>query len=103
MLPSDRFRLAVRGLARQRFVTDAVGTNSRAVNPRTAPHEIAQIVPIEFRAMLKFLHQPRGIESIPPCQSLSTTSLRMIGWSSGLVAASCGKNSGLEDSLHKNQ
>lgn len=35
--------------------SDAVGTNSCVVNPRVAPDEIAQIVPVEFLAALEFV------------------------------------------------
>ena len=44
---------------------DAIGADSPAVDPQVAPHKVAQVVPVEFRAVLEFLHEPRGIERVP--------------------------------------
>src|ERR1700694_3861820 len=44
--------------------SDAIGANSCAVDPRVAPHKVAQVIPVEFRALLEFVHEARRIESI---------------------------------------
>jgi len=44
--------------------SDAIGADSLAVDPRVAPYKVAQVIPVEFRAVLEFPHQACGIESI---------------------------------------
>src|SRR5713226_3141931 len=43
---------------------DAISADSLAVDPRVTPHQVAQVIPVEFRALLEFPPQARGIESI---------------------------------------
>src|SRR6266576_237755 len=44
--------------------SDAIGADSLAVDPRVAPYKVAQVIPVEFRAVLEFPHQACGIERI---------------------------------------
>src|SRR6266404_7560285 len=45
--------------------SDAIGADSLAVNPRITSYKIPQVIPVEFPAMLEFVHEAGGIERIP--------------------------------------
>ena len=45
--------------------SDAIAADSLAVDLGVALNKVTQVVPVEFRTVLEFLHQPRRIERIP--------------------------------------
>jgi hypothetical protein len=44
--------------------SDAISADSLAVDLHVTPHQVAQVIPVEFRALLEPPDQARGIESV---------------------------------------
>ena len=64
MLVAGQHPLIVCQVRQKSEPPDAIGGNPVTVNDDRAVEELAEVIPVEVPAILEFLHQARGIESI---------------------------------------